>query len=302
MTMDAAVREKYLKAGSIAGRARDYGASLVQEGAKLLDVAEEVEAFILKEGGRPAFPCNVSLNADAAHYTPKVGDDQRFKRGDVVKVDCGVHVDGYIGDTAMTVEVGTDLHADLLDAARSALENALAKARVGGPIRDVSEAIETAIRSRGLVPISNLTGHSVDHYHQHAGLSIPNVAATASGEFPADAAVAIEPFATRGRGTVKDSGPGHIWHFQAPRPQRDPTAKKALAFIAQKHPDLPFAERWLVEAIPENKIAYAMRVLERTGAVRQYPILRETGDGLVAQFEHTVLIEADGVTATTRTI
>lgn len=298
--MDANVREKYVKAGRIAGRARDYGATLIQEGARLLDVATEVEAFIEKEGGKPAFPVNLSLNSDAAHFTPTVSDPLRFSRGDVVKIDCGVHVDGFVGDTARTIEVGTDAHPDLLNAARTGLEKALAQVRAGGPIRDISAAIEDGVRSHGLVPISNLTGHSVDEFHLHAGLSVPNVAATAYGNVPAGAVLAIEPFATRGSGKVKDGGPGHIWHFQAPRPQRDPTAKKALQYIAEHHAALPFAERWVANAIAENKVAYAMRVLERSGAVRQYPILREATGGLVAQFEHTVVVEADGVTVTTR--
>ncbi len=299
--MDATVREKYLKAGRIAGLARDYGASLAQDGARLLDVATEVEAFILKEGGQPAFPCCLSVNEDAAHFTPGLGDAVRFQRGDVVKVDCGVHVDGYIGDTAVTVEVGGPLaNADLVDAPRAALEKALTIVRAGVPVRDLSAAVEATIRGRGLNPVANLTGHSVDHYHQHAGLSVPSVAATAHGDFPADVAVAIEPFATRGLGKVKDSGPGHIWHFVAARPQRDATAKKALQYIHEHHPELPFAERWVANGVPENKVAYALRTLERTGAVRQYPILREASNGLVAQFEHTVLLDGDSVVVTTR--
>ncbi|MHB8604930.1 MAG: type II methionyl aminopeptidase [Thermoplasmatota archaeon] len=298
--MDDETAEKYRKAGAIAGRAREYGATLIAPGVKLIDVSTAVEAFVKREGAEPAFPCCLSLNEDAAHYTPAPHDDRVFARGDLVKLDVGAHVDGYIGDTAMTIEVGgTEANKDLLDAARAALAGALPHVVAGGKIGAIGESVERTIRGRGFAPIANLTGHSVDHYHQHAGLSIPNVAGAARGNFPDSIAVAVEPFATRGEGRVKDSGPGHIFHFHASRPQRDPHAKAALKFIETNHPDLPFAERWVAAAIPENKITYAMRLLERSGAVTQYPILREAADGLVAQFEHTLLIHGGKVEITT---
>lgn len=296
--MEPAVREKYLQAGRIAGRAREFGRSLVVEGALLLDVATQVEAFVRKEGGSPAFPCCISLNDDAAHYTPAVGDTRTFAKGDLVKLDVGVEVDGYIGDTATTIEVTTSRHAQLIEASAKALEAALSIAKADLEVREIGAVVEQAVQSYGFTPIQNLTGHSVDRYHQHAGLSIPNVP-RGGGKLPLGGAVAIEPFATDGAGKVRDGGPGHIFHFVAPRPQRDPVARKALEHIQKAHPDLPFAERWIADAVPAEKVAYAMKMLERSGAVRQYPILHEARDGMVAQTEHTVLVEKDGVTITT---
>lgn len=296
--MDPSVREKYLQAGRIAGRGREYGRTLVVEGAKLVDVATQVEAFVRKEGGAPAFPCCLSVNADAAHYTPAVGDTRVFAKGDLVKLDVGVQVDGYIGDTATTIEVGTSRHQALIDASAKALEAALAIAKADLEVRDIGGVVEKTIQSFGFTPIQNLTGHSVDRFHQHAGLSIPNVP-RGGGKLPLGGAVAIEPFATDGAGKVRDGGGGHIWHFVAPRPQRDPLARKVLEWLQKNHPDLPFAERWVADAVPAEKVAYTLKVLERSGAVRQYPILHEARDGMVAQTEHTVLVEKDGVTITT---
>lgn len=298
--MDSAAIEAYTKAGSIAGRARDYGATLVVEGAKLLDVVEAVEAFIRKEGGAPAFPCCVSRNEDAAHYTPSVGDESRFARGDLVKLDCGVHVDGYIGDTAITVEVGTTARANLIEAARAAWTAASTLVKDGVPLRDIGAAVESTMQGYGVRPIVNLTGHSVDRYHQHAGVSVPNVP-VARGNLKAPVAVAIEPFSTDGQGRVRDGGGGHIFHFRGQKPVRDPVARKALDHIKAHHADLPFAERWIAPAVGEAKVAYAMRVLERAGAVHHYPILREAGGGWVAQHEHTFLVLPDKVTITTLT-
>lgn len=298
--MDASVLESYKKAGSIAGRARDYGATLVKPGARLVDVAEAVEAFIVEQGGQPAFPCCISIDADAAHETPAHNDPRVFRDGQVVKLDCGVQVDGYIGDTAVTVEVGTDRHADLKRATREALDAALKVIRPGVEIREVSTAIETTIRGFGFRPIVNLTGHSVDQYHQHAGVSIPNVASTARGKLEPGMAVAIEPFSTDGAGKIKDSHGGHIWHYMGPRPVRDPTARKALEYIQKNHDKLPFADRWVAKAIPPERITYVMRLLEKTGALKEYPILREVNGGQVTQFEHTVLILENETIITTR--
>lgn len=296
---DAKAIESYRKAGNLAARARQYGATLVKPGAKLIDVSDAVEAFIRDNGGNPAFPCCISIDSDAAHNSPAVNDPATFQEGQVVKLDCGVHVDGYIGDTAITVEVGTTRAQPLQQAARDALENALRIAKPGVDIRDISAAIETAIRSHGYHPIANLTGHSVDHYTQHAGVSIPNVAATAHGKLQPGMAIAIEPFATDGKGKIKDSLGGHIYHLMGPRPQRDPHARAALEHIQKNHPKLPFSERWLRGAIPDERIPYALRLLERSGAIKQYPILREIGNGQVAQFEHTLLVHHDHIEITT---
>lgn len=298
--MDASAIASYLKAGSIAGRARDYGATLVVEGAKLIDVAEAVEAFVRKEGGEPAFPCCISRNEDAAHYTPSVADTATFAKGDLVKLDCGVQVDGYIGDTAVTIEVGTETRRAHREAAKAAWEAAAALVKDGLPVRDIGAAVEATIQGYGLRPIVNLTGHSVDRYHQHAGVSIPNVP-VGRGELAAPIAVAIEPFATDGQGRVRDGGPGHIFHYRGQRPVRDPIARKALDYIREHHEKLPFAERWIAPAVGEAKVPYAMKILERAGALHQYPILREAGGGWVAQHEHTFLVLADKVHVTTRT-
>jgi methionyl aminopeptidase len=298
--MDAHAIESYKKAGNLTARAREYGATLIKPGVKLADVAAQVERFVLDNGGGLAFPCCISLNADAAHFTPGVGDERVFQEGDVVKLDTGVHFDGWVGDTAITVEVGTERFAAMRQAVREALEAGVSQVRPNVAIEDVSRAVEQVLRSHGLQPIVNLTGHSLDHYHLHAGLSIPNVAASAHGRIGTNIAIAIEPFGTDGAGKVKDSQGGHIYHYMGSRPVRDPQARAALEHIQKHHEKLPFAERWLAGAIPEARIPYAMRMLERAGAVKQYPVLREAKGGQVAQFEHTVLVLEDEVVVTTR--
>src|SRR5579875_1206589 len=161
--------DRWRRAGKIGAAARELGAGLVRPGASRKDVAEEVERFIRSQGAQPAFPVNLSINNEAAHYTPSPEDDRKFRTGDVVKVDIGAHIDGAISDTAVTVEVGATQYTNLLRATRSALEAAERIARGGIETRSLSEAIERTIHSLGLKPVVNLTGHTIETYLLHAG-------------------------------------------------------------------------------------------------------------------------------------
>lgn len=283
--------DKVRKAGAIAARARDLAASMVQEGRKLLDVAEETEAFIKKEGAFPAFPVNLSIGTDAAHYTPTIDDKKVFAKGDVVKVDVGAHIDGHIGDTAVTVEVGTRVYEKMILASREACNNAVGHVKDGLPLSDIGRVIEQTIRGHGYKPISNLTGHSIEVYELHAGVSVPNIP-KAHGTISTDMVIAIEPFATDGAGHINEGPAGNIWHYIQPKPQRNPHAKKALEWLQENHADLPWAERWLAEAIDPKWVKPAMRLLAQSIAIQPYAVLREAGGGMVTQAEHTVIVEA----------
>src|SRR4030067_985094 len=98
-----------------------------------------------------------------------------LRRGNVVKLDLGAQVDGYIADTAVTVEVGTRNWTDLIKASEVALETAIEVCRPKTPTRLLGAAIERGIESYGDKPISDLTGHPTERYKLHAGKSIPNV-------------------------------------------------------------------------------------------------------------------------------
>ena len=101
--MDDAIYEKYKRAGKIAAEARDHGVGLVKAGASFLEVANHIESRMLEKGAGIAFPVNISINEIAAHYSPRHDDILVYKKGDVVKLDVGAHIDGYIADTAVTV-------------------------------------------------------------------------------------------------------------------------------------------------------------------------------------------------------
>jgi methionyl aminopeptidase len=276
--------ERWRDAARIAAGARELGVRLAVPGASRREIAEAVERFIRDAGAAPAFPANLSRNAEAAHFTPDVDDSSRLVEGDLLKVDVGAHIDGAVADTADTVEVGGPRRlAHLVGAVHDALAAGIAAVRPGGPVDDVSRAIAQAIRARGLKPVVDLTGHTIERYVLHAGKAIPNVPGATDAVFVEGEVVAIEPFATNGVGRI-DNGPfGHIVRFRRPPGPGDP----ALAGLFERFRTLPFTARWV--RTPEERAA-----LERARrSLQSYPMFVERGGGLVAQAEHTILVGPD---------
>lgn len=297
--MDEKTLDNYRKAGAGAARARDFGASLVKDGASILDAANRIEQKISELGAKMAFPVNISINDTAAHFTPAHEDSAlTFRRGDIVKIDVGAHVDGCIGDTASTIECGANDWVRLIQASRDALALAVEGMRPGVNLGSLGGEIEKKINSFGYEPIKNLTGHSMGPYNLHAGLSIPNVRTlTLESVRPGDA-VAIEPFATNGAGKVKNGEFGNIYRFVRDRPVHDDGQKKLFGRIKADFGTLPFAERWCAGIVPDT--SKALRKLVLMGAIMAYPVLKEARGGVISQAEHTVIITADGCEITTK--
>lgn len=296
--MNADELEKYLKAGRIASKARDATAEQIAAGAKLLEIAEFAESEIARLGGRPAFPVNIAIDTVAAHYTPHSEDALEFKAGQVVKLDLGVHVDGYIADTALTVEVSTNRWSALISASRDALEMVLEGMSPGIRAGTVGGTISSAIKARGFEPVANLTGHSLERFNLHAGVSIPNIPDGSTAELSPGMAVAIEPFATNGIGRVAGRRSGNIYKLLRLKEMDDPDLDVLLDSIHEEFRYLPFPERWVARNTPKPE--RALKRLLRAGAIATYPILSEVRNGMVSQFEHTVVVTEKGCLVTTR--
>ena len=287
------ILEKYKAAGKILIEVRDAALELVKPGNRLLEVAEFVESSIRDRGGEPAFPCNISRNEEAAHATPSIDDEAVFGEEDLVKLDIGVHIDGYIADSAVTVDL-SGKYEELIRASEAALDEAIKIIHDGVSTVEIGEVIEEAIKERGYKPIVNLSGHGLVRYNSHAPPTIPNVKYEHGVILRTNDVIAIEPFATDGGGKVVESGNVEIYSLIKPKPVRMREAKKLLDEIKKYH-GLPFARRWL----PRERLNLALRALKNTGVLRDYPILREEDRGLVAQAEHTVIVKEDGCEVTT---
>lgn len=291
--MDAEVLEKYRKAGRILAEVLEGARPLVKVGASLLEVADYVEDSILSRGALPAFPCNISLDRAAAHYTPAPKDERCFGEN-MVKLDVGVHVDGYIADAAITIDLGG--HPELVEASRAALDAALKMIRPGVNTSQIGSVIEETILGFGYKPVSNLTGHGLSRYEAHDDPIIPNRAMEKGVILKEGDVIAIEPFATNGPGRISEAPINEIYGFSASRPVRLPQARELMRQIRENYKTLPFARRWL----KGERAEYALMQLLRSGAVHTYPVLWEVEGALVSQAEHTVVILEDGCEVTTR--
>ena len=286
------MREKYRKAGAILREVRENSIPRVKKGTKLLDVANAIEAEIVEKGGRPAFPVNISINSEAAHDTPGIGDERVFG-DDMVKVDIGVHVDGYIADTAATVDLSGN--PDLVEASRKALEEAMKLVRPGVNTVEIGRVIEETIEGFGFKPVYNLTGHGLERYVQHAEPPIPNKRIGQGVALEEGQVIAIEPFATNGIGIVVEGSFIEIFSVLNMKPVRMPHEREALKAI-QQYNGLPFARRWLADI---KYIDKSLTSLMRQGIIHGYPVLVEHQHGLVSQAEHTMIVTGDGCERTT---
>ena len=258
------------KAGRLSGEARELGRSLVGEGVKLRNVADQMELHIIEHGGRLAFPVNISLNDTAAHFTPNSADDIAFRSGDLVKLDVGAHVDGFIGDTATTVEVSTRNWQPLIQSSVRALEMALEMAKEGTSVGTIGGTIERSIKEAGFRPVSNLSGHEMKRYNLHAGLSVPNIDDGTLTRVQGNMLLAIEPFATNGHGQVANGRSGNIYRVLRDRPLKDPEAQKFFTRVKEEFTTLPFCERWCERLEP--MAAQHLRTLLRHGVISTYPV------------------------------
>ena len=283
--------EKYIRAGKILSGVRSEAVKKVREGESLLSVAEYIENLIREKGGDPAFPVNISRNDEAAHATPSFNDASIFGK-DMVKLDIGVHIDGYIADTAVTVDLSGN--PQLVKAAEAALEEAIKSIHAGVNTSEIGGIIEDAISSYGYKPVVNLTGHGLAQYIQHAPPSIPNRHVPHGVVLKDGDIVAIEPFATTGAGKIYDAGNAEIYHLVSNKPVRHPSARALMQKI-ETYKTLPFAKRWL-----GNNIDFALVQLVKAGIIQPYPVLKEIAGGLISQAEHTIMVKADGCEVITK--
>lgn len=281
--------EKLIKAGRIAGQALLFAKSLVKPGTRIVDLCIKTEEKIRELGGEPAFPVQVALNDVAAHFCPEKDDVLEFS-DQLVSVDVGVHVDGWVGgDNAVSVDL-SGKHEDLVKASREALNSALKLVRVGVPIRELGKTIFETITSYGFSPVRNLSGHGLDEYCVHTKPSIPNYDNNDPSELEEGQLIAIEPFASSGAGVIYESSPATIFQLIDKRPVRNMITRQVMKEIDRYH-NLPFCRRWLVEKFGLAKTNFALRELKVQEMLKEYPPLIDQAHGLVSQAEHTVLVK-----------
>ena len=295
--MEKDVREKYVKAGKILQAAKKKAVQIVKPGASLLEVAEQIEKFIESEGGKAAFPINLSLNNCAAHYTPSANDKSVFSEKDVVKADIGVHIDGYTADSAVTIDLSGEF-GKMLETSEKALQAAFSVAKPGMEVGKIGAEIEAVIKKAGFKPIQNLTGHRIDRWEVHSAPSIPNIASKDNRKLEPGNVYAIEPFVTDGEGKVRDGVQAEIFGFDVSIAMRNLEARKMIKHIEEKYHSLPFAERWIAKELKQGEFArkVALRELLKMRAIHAYPMLVEKPGAQVCQAESCFIVEEKDIT------
>jgi|GEM_PF-95628 methionyl aminopeptidase len=295
LSKSISIDQEYFRAGEIVREVKNEVERRDWRGKTYLELCEFVEAQIRKRGALPAFPCNVCADESAAHYTAVIDDERKIQETTIVKVDIGAHIGGHVVDSAVTLCYNDEL-LDLAEATKSALNEALKAIRDGGKVSDVGQAVEYYASKRGYVPISNLSGHSLDLFEVHAGTSIPNVWTASSSSFVRGRVYAIEPFLTtlEGSGVVVDGGSENIFSLVARKRTKERLMDEFLDSIWKKCRSLPFALRWFTDEFSKTQLEEMSAKLKRMRLIRSYPELVESNRQPVAQAEHTVGITESG--------
>ncbi|RLE82650.1 MAG: type II methionyl aminopeptidase [Thermoprotei archaeon] len=285
------VLDCYRRAGKVVYKALKLALNLVEEDKPVLEICEKLEGFIINSGARPAFPVNISINQVAAHYTADIEDELTVPRKGIVKVDIGVHVDGFIADAALSIPLGVD-YLELVDAAYNALVAAIRAMKPFKPLQEIGVVIEREITKMGFNPIRNLSGHLIDRYNLHAGKSVPNTGigypnvVSRTGEV-----YAIEPFATNGVGEVVEGNVVTIFRLSSlKRVKRDKKANEIIKKVWSSFRSLPFAKRWLARLIGRSQVDEVIAKLANYKAITGYPVLVERSAGMVSQMEDTIIL------------
>jgi methionyl aminopeptidase len=291
-------RTDFEKAGKISSTVREYARKLIKPNLNVYEFAERVEEKIVELGGKLAFPLNISFNEYAAHDTADYQDKRVFKDGDVVKIDLGAQVNGEVGDTAFTIEISSDKYKDLIKASEKAFFEAVKLAKPGVKICEIGEVISETINSFGYNPITNLGGHGVSAYDLHHGLFIPNFNNNNKNTLKEDDTIAIEPFATTGKGFVINSSVEKIHAYTQNKGLRFDSSKKILNYIKESFSTLPFSERALYKKFSASEVKIGLKELKSAGCLHSYPLLKEESSGVVSQYEHTILVKDKPVITT----
>ncbi|SRR5579875_182872 len=292
--------QDYINAGKIASEVRELARKKYHVGSTLLEICESIEKEIERRGGKCAFPVNTSLNEIAAHYTAEPNDATVVKETDLLKIDLGVQINGYIADTAVTVCYDPS-YDYLVQAAESALREAISIMHAGTKSSDVGKTIENTVKQMGGIPIANLSGHSLEQYTIHAGKSVPNIWSIGSFSFQPTEAYACEPFVTtpEGSGFVREGRTRNIFSLATRKRAKDEESNRMIDFIWKRFNMLPFASRWLIPEWDEKTARNLLNGLVQNKIVRSYPILVEANEQRVAQAEHTFIPQENGVIVTT---
>ena len=216
--------KEYRQGAEIHRQVRQWAQKNIKPGQTLTEIAEGIEDSVrhltghmgLEEGdnikGGVAFPTGLSRNHCAAHYTPNAGNKMVLEQGDVMKVDFGVHLNGRIVDSALTMAFDP-VYDPLLTAVKDATNTGVREAGIDVRMSDIGAAIQETMESyeveiggktHQVKAIRNLNGHNIGQWQIHGGKSVPIVKGGDQTKMEEGEVFAIETFGSTGKGYVRD--------------------------------------------------------------------------------------------------
>lgn len=341
--------EDFRRAAIVHKLARKKALTMLYTGARLADLVDAVEDVILKmcrqnpetyylKGSTNnnkcgiAFPVGVNINNIVAHDSktvPQNGktDQRTFFRGDVIKIDIGVHVNGRIIDSAFThivtdkpgIHDKNNIYNNVLEASRDSVFTAIKMAGPDQRLDEMSEIISEIIKSYEvdmggefipIKPVKGIGGHNIGQYSIHDGkliLSEPDYELQGDLKMDEDEIYAIETYATTGMGIMtQNSEMNACTHFMAAN-KKDIESNRAITKRDKKmfaktefyrwlqtRNGLPFSSAWIdTKEIPRVEKAFKMAI--PSGQIVAYPPLCDENNSVVAQFEHTIHVNDGSV-------
>jgi methionyl aminopeptidase len=200
--------ERMRHSGRIVRQVLDHVRTLVAPGVTTMDLERAAEKKIGELGAKPAFkgyydyPCVLctSVNEEIVHGIPS--EKRVLQEGDIVSIDCGVVLDGYYGDAAITVPVGQALKPELqklLEVTEASLYRGIAQARIGNSIGDVGAAVQEHVEAAGFSVVREFVGHGIGT-RLHEEPQVPNFGARGHGaKLREGMVIAIEPMVNYGK-------------------------------------------------------------------------------------------------------
>lgn len=286
------------KAGKIAQEVKKFIKPKIKVGATAYDIITSAEEKIKSLKGNCAFPVNLSINNVAAHYTSPIKEDNlKINEGDVVKIDLGVHIEGWIVDTAFSVNFSdNETLENIIQATEVSLEAGKMMAKPGINTQEIGKKIESIIKGFKYNPIKELGGHQVERWIVHGKKQLPEMGSQGGDLMEEGDVFAIEIFASTGEGSVHNTKYSYIYEinpYSGRVPLRRKSSKQILGFINKNYKSLPFAERWLAKEFRLG-VLFGLQELVKQGKLKSHYVLAERKGEYVAQTEETVIITEDG--------
>lgn len=283
------------KSGKLNLKTQRFAKKIITVGCDLSRVGLEIDKFILDNEGVPAWPVNLSVNNEAAHNSYDIEQPIFLEENDVLKVDVGVSIDGYITDSAQTI-IFHKKHEALKNASFQALlsvKNFLKQNYKQALVSDIGRIVEEEVAGSGFKVVENLTGHVIERFNPHAQPSIPNIKnhihiPLHEIKLP----FAVEPFVSDGNGFVTESNKILIFQHLEDKPIRNKDAKTILEEI-KKYQGTPFSEYWVGKNLTTFQRRFALRELLKNEIIQSFPVLSDKKGSFVSQAETTFIIDDD---------